>query len=281
MEFVPVDRVDHIDGRSFREAYLKPSKPLVIRNLSKGWAANTKWNLFYFKSLAGNIEVPLYDNRKPAPNSAVNAPDAVMTFGEYLDLIASQPSELRMFLFNIFKHIPSLCDDFSYPEELMGGFLKKYPMMFFGGSGSKVYLHYDMDLSHVFITQFTGRKKVILFDNSYSRQLYRLPFMVQSYIDPENPDYTAFPALKNVKGYITEIGHGETLFMPSGMWQYMFYTEGGYALSLRSIDVPVTTKIRGVYNLFVMRNIDDFLKKSFPQRWYDYKHSKAAKLAMV
>ena len=270
-----VDRVDSISRKDFQERYVKHSKPVVIKNLTAGWAAKTKWNYDYFKSLAGDKIVPVYDNSIPTADSAVNKPDGELKFGEYLDRIAAGPTELRIFLFNIFDHIPDLVNDFTYFDEICGGFLKKYPMMFFGGAGSKVFLHFDMDLSHVFITQFKGKKRVILFDNKYSEALYKLPFMVQSYIDPEKPDYDKYPALKNVKGYETIIEDGETLFMPSGIWHYMNYMEGGFALSLRSMETPVSTKLRGVYNLLVMRKIDDFMKRNFTRKWYDYKHQTA------
>jgi hypothetical protein len=270
-----VDRVDSISRKDFQERYVKHSKPVVIKSLTSNWAAKEKWNYDYFKSLAGDKIVPVYDNSIPTADSAVNKPDGEMKFGEYLDRIASGPTELRIFLFNIFDHIPSLTNDFTYFDDICGGFLKKYPMMFFGGAGSKVFLHFDMDLSHVFITQFKGKKRVLLFDNKYSEALYKLPFMVQSYIDPEKPDYDKYPALKHVEGYETVIEDGETLFMPSGIWHYMNYLEGGFALSLRSMSTPVATKIRGLYNLVVMRKVDDFMKSNFTRKWYDYKHETA------
>jgi hypothetical protein len=270
-----VDRVDAISREDFQERYVKPRKPLVIKSLTKNWPARTKWTYDYFKSLAGDKVVPVYDNSIPTADSAVNKPDGHMKFGEYLDRIAGGPTDLRIFLFNIFDHIPGLIEDFTYFDELCGGFLKKYPMMFFGGAGSKVFLHFDMDMSHVFITQFKGRKRVILFDNEYSDALYKMPFMVQSYIDPEKPDFEKYPALRNVSGYETILKDGETLFMPSGIWHYMNYLEGGFALSLRSMETPVTTKIKGLYNLFVMRKIDDFMKGNFTRRWYNYKNETA------
>lgn len=279
MKLQEIERVSNISHEDFRNNYFLPRKPVILTDATKNWPAVSKWSNDYFKSLAGDIEVPLYDNSIPKADSKLNAPDAVMKFGDYLDLISSRPTELRIFLFNIFNHIPSLCDDFTYPEVLSTGFLKRFPMMFFGGTGSKVFLHYDIDLSHVFITQFTGKKKVILFDNKYSPLLYRLPFTVQSYIDPEDPDYEKFPALRKVEGYTSEIGHGEMLFMPSGMWHYMNYLEGGYALSLRSIENSFSEKVRGAYNLFLMRRFDDFMKKTVTQRWYRYKHRKAAEVA--
>lgn len=270
-----VDRVDSISKEDFRERYVKTSKPVVIKSLTRSWAAKQKWNYDFFKSLAGDKVVPVYDNSIPTADSAVNKPDGAMKFGEYLDRIAAGPTELRIFLFNIFDHIPALVNDFSYFDEICGGFLKKYPMMFFGGAGSKVFLHFDMDLSHVFITQFKGRKRVILFDNKYSEALYKLPFMVQSYIDPEKPDYNKYPALKNVEGHETILEDGDTLFMPSGIWHYMNYLEGGFALSLRSMATPVSTRLRGIYNLVVMRKIDDFMKSNFTRKWYDYKYNTA------
>lgn len=276
----PVERVQSITAHDFQENYLRPLKPLVIQNLIHDWPAKTKWTYDYFKSLAGDKVVPVYDNSIPTPDTAVNKPDGMMKFGDYLDTIASKPTELRIFLFNIFDHIPDLLNDFTYFDNLTGGFLKKYPMMFFGGAGSKVFLHFDMDLSHVFITQFKGKKRVILFDNQHSAALYKLPFMVQSYIDPEKPDYEKHPALKNVEGYETILEDGETLFMPSGIWHYMNYMEGGFALSLRSMNTPITTKLKGLYYLFVMRKIDDFMKKNFTRKWYDYKHEMAARNAL-
>lgn len=275
MQLQIVDRVDSITRTDFQRDYIRHSRPLVIRDIAKSWAARQKWTYEYFKSLAGDKVVPVYDNSIPSANSAVNKPDGEMKFGEYLDRIAGGPTELRIFLFNIFDHIPGLINDFTYFDELCNGFLKKYPMMFFGGAGSKVFLHFDMDMSHVFITQFKGRKRVILFDNKYSDALYKLPFMVQSYIDPEKPDYDKYPALKNVSGYETVLEDGDTLFMPSGIWHYMNYLEGGFALSLRSMETPLTTRLKGLYNLLVMRKIDDFMKTNFTQRWHDFKYETA------
>ena len=279
MKLRPVDSVENISGEDFRENYLKPRRPVILKGISTQWLAYQKWQLPFFKQLAGNIEVPLYDNSKPTPNSKLNAPDKVMKFGDYLDAIASGPIDLRMFLFNIFDHLPELCQDFTYPEHLMQGFLKKYPMMFFGGAGSIVYLHYDMDLSHVFLTQFHGRKKVILFDNKYSEHLYRLPFTVQSYVDVENPDYEKYPAMQFLEGYEVIMEHGDMLFIPAGVWHYMNYLEGGYALSVRSFDPSPFTKAKGIFNITALRTFDDVMKKNFGAKWWNYKNEKATRFA--
>lgn len=279
MKLQPVETISDISGTDFRENFLKTRRPVVLKGVAEKWDAYEKWKLPYFKQIAGHIDVPLYDNSKPTPTTRLNAPDCVMKFADYLDAIAAGPVQLRMFLFNIFDHIPTLCRDFVFPEHLMKGFLKKYPMLFFGGAGSIVYLHYDMDLSNVFLTQFHGKKRVILFDQKYSPHLYRLPFTVQSYVDVEDPDYEKFPAMKYLQGYETIMEHGDMLFMPAGTWHYMNYLEGGYALALRAFDPSLAVKARGIFNITVMRLFDDVMKKQFGSQWYNYKHRKANKYA--
>ncbi|MDQ1088412.1 cupin-like domain-containing protein [Siphonobacter sp. SORGH_AS_1065] len=279
MKLQPVDIVTDISGEEFREKYLKTHRPVILRGITEKWPAFEKWRLDYFKTLAGNIEVPLYDNSKPTPSSKLNQPDKVMKFGEYLDLIASGPVDLRMFLFNIFDHIPDLCNDFTFPEHLMKGFLKKYPMMFFGGAGSIVYLHYDMDLSNVFLTQFHGKKRVILFDQKYSKHLYRMPYGILSYVDPENPDYEKHPAMRYLEGYDCIMEHGDMLYIPSGVWHYMNYLEGGYALAVRAFDPSISTRAEGIFNITAMRTFDDLMKKNFGKRWWNYKSRKAEEFA--
>jgi hypothetical protein len=279
MTLQPIDTAEEISGEDFRKNYLFPKRPLILKHIAEEWDAFEKWKLPFFKQIAGNLEVPLYDNSKPSPTSLLNSPDKVMKFGEYLDAIATGPLDLRMFLFNIFDHLPELCRDFSYPEQLMNGFLKKYPMLFFGGAGSIVYLHYDMDLSHVFLTQFHGRKRVLLFENKYSPYLYRLPFTVQSFIDIENPDYEKYPATQFLEGYETVMEHGDTLYIPAGMWHYMNYLEGGYALSLRSFDPSYLTRAKGIFNITALRKFDDMMKKQFGAHWWTYKHNQANRTA--
>ena len=263
MRLSPVDVVENISGEKFKEKYLFPKRPVILRGIADKWDAFEKWKLPYFKQVSGNIEVPLYDNTKSNPTSRVNAPDKIMAFGDYLDAISTGPLELRMFLFNIFDHIPQLCNDFTFPEHLTKGFLKKYPMMFFGGAGSIVHLHYDMDLSNVFLTQFHGKKRVILFDQKYSKHLYRLPYSVQSYVDIENPDFNKHPAAKYLEGYEVIMEHGDMLYIPSGVWHYMNYLEGGYALALRAFDPSLATKSKGMFNITGMRLFDDLMKKEF------------------
>lgn len=282
MQLKPVDIVDEISAEDFKKNYYYPMRPLVIRNLAKNWPAYHKWNWDYFKSLVGEQKVALYNNVKSDAYTPINTADDYKTFGEYIDMIKQGPAAWRIFLFNIFDHAPELINDFGWPEELMKGYVKKYPMLFTGGQTSITHMHFDIDVSHILHTQFSGRKRVLLFPNEEKDKLYRKPFEVLSladfsnYYDPEKSkiDYNQFPALKEAKGFDLILEHGDTLFMPAGYWHHMEYLDSGFAMSLRALQPSLGGKLNGVWNLFGMRSIDTLMKKTLPHPWYNWKKKK-------
>ncbi len=277
----PLESITEINQDLFLQNYLSNSRPVVIKNYTTSWPAYTKWNYEYFKKKAGNITVPLYDSSKVTPDKKVNEPATHMKFADYLDLIAKQPSDLRIFLFNIFKEIPSLVKDYKMPT-FLDGYLDKFPMMFFGGRGSKVFPHFDLDLSHVFLAHFGGKKKCMLFSPECSEKLYKIPFAVHNLedIDLENPDFETYPALNGLQGQEVILEHGDILFIPTGWWHYMYYTDDSFSLSLRALDSSVTRKIHGAYNIFIMRNIDNLCRKLFGGSWIEFKNQIAIKRAL-
>lgn len=278
MQLQPVDIVQNISNSEFKSKYYQPQKPLVITDLAKQWPAYKKWNWDYFKEIVGDKKVGLYNNIKSDAYTPINKADDYKTFGEYIDMIQKGPAAWRIFLFNIFDHAPQLIEDFTWPEHLMKGFVKKYPMLFTGGQSSITHMHFDIDLSHILHTQFAGRKRVLLFEYEEQYKLYRKPFEVLSLADFSNysqgngnPDYGKFPALKYATGYDLILNPGDTLFMPAGYWHHMEYIDAGFAMSLRALQTSLAGKARGVWNLFGMRSIDTVLKKTIPKSWYEYK----------
>ncbi len=286
MQLHPVDRVENISSEDFKKNYYQPQKPLVITELAKAWPAYKKWSWDYFKEIVGDKKVGLYNNIKSDAYTPINTADDYKTFGEYIDMIQAGPAAWRIFLFNIFDHAPQLIDDFTWPEHLMTGFVKKYPMLFTGGETSITHMHFDIDLSHILHTQFAGRKRVLLFNHEEQHKLYRKPFEVLSLADFSNygsnngiPDYEKFPALKYAEGYDLILNPGDTLFMPAGYWHHMEYIDSGFAMSLRALQSSLGGKAQGVWNLFGMRSVDTVLKKTAPKWWYGYKIKKIDELA--
>lgn len=276
-----VDTVDSITPDTFKKNYYDVSKPLIIKDLAKEWPAYNKWTWDYFKGIVGDKKVGIYNNTKSDAYTPVNKADDYTTFGEYIDLIRKEPAGWRIFLFNIFDHAPQLTHDFEWPDHLVKGFVKRFPMLFVGGATSITHMHFDIDMSHILHTQFAGRKRVLLFPHEEQHKLYRKPYEVMSLADFSNyyknngkPDYNQFPALKLAKGYEVVLEHGDTLFMPAGYWHHMEYLDSGFAMSLRALQSSVGGKLKGAWNLIGMRNIDTLMKKTAPKWWYDFKKEK-------
>ncbi|WP_461451229.1 cupin-like domain-containing protein [Mucilaginibacter sp.] len=283
MSFIlrPIDTVESISPSDFKKNYLDKRKPLIIKGLTKSWPAREKWTAEYLKEVVGKKVVPLYDNSKADPSKPINSSAAEMPFDEYIDLIRSTPTELRIFFFNIFKQAPQLLDDIVLPKDLMGGFLESMPAMFFGGSNSVTFLHYDIDLPHIFHTHFGGRKHIILFENKWKKRLYCIPnatYALEDY-DVANPDITKFPALNGVEGFETFLEHGDTLFMPTGYWHWMKYLDGSFSLSLRAWDASLMRKAASVYNLAVKGGLDSLLKMAFKANYAKRREKLAVKRA--
>lgn len=283
MQLQAVDTVDNIAADDFKKNYYNTMKPLVIKNISKEWPAYKKWTWDYFIDIVGEKEVGVYNNIKSDAYTPINTADAYMKFGDYLKKVKAGPLDLRIFLFNIFQHAPKIVTDFTWPENLMKGFVKKYPMLFVGGQGSVTHIHFDIDMSHILHTQFMGRKKVLLFPYEEQHKLYRKPWEVLSLANFTNYnkdfDYESFPAVKLAKGYEVILEHGDTLFMPAGYWHHMEYLEGGFAMSLRALQSGIGGKLTGLWKLFGMRNIDTLMKKTAPRWWYNRKRRKLYELA--
>jgi hypothetical protein len=268
-----------LTAAEFQTEFVKPNKPVVMKSYSQNWPALTKWTYDYFKQHCGDVMVPLYAEAMADKESNYMASDNKMRFADYLDLLKKGPTLQRMFLFNIFKHMPQLCQDFSYTP-IINRYVTKYPFMFFGGETSYVDIHYDVDLSHVILTQFGGTKKIILFAPEYSTHLYRHPLTVSCNIDFRNPDFEKYPLLEKIQGYECTLNHGDTLFIPSGYWHYIYYETQGFSLSLRARPGSVWRRLYSGIKIFNLTVLDRLIAKYLgAKKWYDIKERMAHKRA--
>lgn len=168
-----IPRVKTITKQDFIKQYFKPQKPVVIEQFVNHWPAYTKWNLDYMKTIAGEITVPLYDNRPVNHNDGFNEPHTKMKMADYIDLLKREPTKYRIFLWNILKEVPQLQHDFSFPDfglKLMKGL----PMLFFGGKDSYTFMHYDIDLAIFFI--FISKAKRKLFCSTKTKRIIYIKY---------------------------------------------------------------------------------------------------------
>lgn len=276
MKLTDIPRVKHITKDTFINDYFKPQKPVVLEQAIEDWPAFNKWNLDYIKEVAGDITVPLYDDRPVQHKDGFNEPHAKMKMAAYVDLLKKEPTKYRIFLWNILKEVPALQKDYRFPDFGLK-LLKGVPMMFFGGRDSYTFMHYDIDLANIFHFHFDGEKEVVLFPQSETDKLYKVPHSLITHesIDFSNPDYDTWPALKKANGFKTTLSHGEVLYMPEGYWHYMKYNTPGFSMSLRALARNPKNLAKASYNIVVMRYYDVLMRKLKGQNWIDYKNEKA------
>lgn len=275
-EFTEVERVSEISAKDFQKHFVRPQRPVVIERITKDWPAYEKWSFDYIKKIAGDKIVPLYNNDPIDYSKKVNEPVKQMKMSDYIDLLLQGPCDLRIFLYNLLKQVPNLQNDFKFPELGLNLF-KSMPMLFFGGEGSNVFMHYDIDLANILHFNFAGKKQCILVSPDQSRYMYKIPYSVicREDIDFDHPDFKKWPALKNLKPVVANLSHGEMLYMPEGWWHYMKYLTPCFSMSLRSLAHKPRYLSEAIYNVFIMRNFDNMMRKIKGKKWIDWKDEQA------
>lgn len=271
-----IPRVKDLSKEDFIKNYYIPQKPVLIENLTQNWDALKKWDLDYIQSLSEDKIVPLYNNEVTKGKQKSAAPVTEMKLYDYIEILKNTPTDLRIFFFDIMKEMPVLVNDFKFPD-LGIKFFKRLPVMFFGGKGSKVLAHFDMDLANLIHVHFHGTKKVILFSPDQTKYLYKIPFAVHNIeeINLDQPDFKKYPALKQVIGQEIIMKHGDALFMPSAYWHYITYLDGGFSITLRSFSKKPKVFLKMLYNVFFMRHFENLMRKLRGQKWIDYKNQLA------
>ena len=228
------------------------------------------WSLDYLRRVAGHRRVPVYGG--PARGRRhQHAAAARMAFGEFLDRLRAGENALRVFFLRVVDALPELVPDFTYPAVGLR-YVPKLSVLFAGGRGARVQMHFDIDHAEVFLCHFGGRKRVILFGPDQTPWLYRVPFSFSALFDvaPEAPDYGRFPALARACGHIAELRHGDALYVPPGFWHYVLYDEIGFSLSLRTLPGTPRDLLAALYNILVLRTVDGTMRKMVGQRWNDW-----------
>lgn len=268
-----IDVIESPSRKEFFKNYHKPQKPVLIKGLLDQQPAGGTWTMEWFKETMGDEFIELYDNTVERHKwSTTTVPDIKMKFGEYLDIInKDEPTDLRMFLANLYKIRPDLRDDFACPP-FYKNILGKLGFMFLGGKGTEVRGHYDVDSSCVLLTQVFGTKKVVLFEQKYTPFLYKVPFNTHSFVSLENIDTEEFPGLKHVKGYEVILEPGDSVYMPAGYWHFITYRDGGMGVSHRMMGPNLADWIRGAAFMGFTMPFDKMMNRWYSSRWYEYKN---------
>jgi len=265
-----VTRETHLSPREFAANFKKDGIPVILSDATQDWPARKKWDIDYLNEVAGEQVVPVYSSDRAEGKSHQHAAAATMKMGEYLKLLKQGENDLRIFFYNILHGVPSLLKDFSYPKIGLW-FFKRLPVLFVGGKGARVQMHYDIDLSDLLLCHFGGKKHVLLIPPDQTPYMYKVPYSFSTLhdVDFENPDFSKYPALKNIKAYSAVLNHGDALYIPSGYWHYIVYEDIGFSLTLRSFPIRLSQLLTIAKNIFYTRNIEGLMRKTIGQPWND------------
>ncbi|MBM3451566.1 MAG: hypothetical protein FJX84_00325 [Bacteroidetes bacterium] len=276
MKITEIQRIDEITPEKFKSDFLQTNTPLIFRTFSESWQAAHQWDFEFFRNYSGHLQIPVSGDWSKNNSTQIDrGVDYKMTFNEFIDAIENGPTEYRLFAFNLFKSQPELKKYFNYPN--FANRWLKMPYLFFGGEGSNVRLHYDFDNSDVFLTQFSGIKKITLFHPKYSKLLYRQPFTTHSHLNISSEEFKTIPSYPLLEALTCKIECGDTLFIPANFWHFIEYETGGFSLALRSLNQSNLKVIMGGIVVIGYTNMDKFLGKICPNKWAQFKLKSAKK----
>jgi hypothetical protein len=268
MKTEAIEICENISQEDFLRKYKALGKPVILRGITKEWGAKEKWSMEYFESLIGDKEVKLYDSKPSKDKKLQHAAETTMPLRDYFALLREGENDLRMFFFNILQEAPQLAKDFSFPELGLKLF-KRLPVMFVGGKGAKVQMHFDIDYADILLCHFGGVKRVKLFPPEQTKYMYHVPFSFSSLFDVnyDEPDYEKYPALRYLEGVEAEMQHGDVLYIPPGWWHYIVYEDIGFSMAIRAFPREPKHLVSMLKNLLLVRSADGIMRLLMGQRW--------------
>ena len=262
-----VTRAHDLDKSGFMSEHVDPGRPVVLSELTGDWPAR-HWSLDHLKSVAGHREVPVYDSRPARDRQHQHAAAHTLRLSDYLTRLEHGEKDLRMFFYNLLAHAPELAADVRWPDMGLRLF-RKLPVLFVGGRGARVQMHFDIDLADNLLCHFGGRKRVLLIPPEQTPLMYRVPYSFSSLFDVDfvNPDFERFPALAGLGGQLATLAHGDGLYIPSGWWHFVVYDDIGFSISLRAFPRRWADRARMLGNIIGVRNIDALGRRLLGERW--------------
>ncbi|MFP6814653.1 MAG: cupin-like domain-containing protein [Pseudomonadales bacterium] len=266
------------DGWKVLREHIAAHTPALISDFSIASPALQAWTPERLSARYGHKRVRVYDASFGDPGKNYMNSIASMSFSDFLRETLGEGRDLRMFLYNAARQLPEMLADVTIPDVGLR-FSRRFVYTFFGCKGSTTPLHYDIDMGHVLHTAIHGRRRVRLFAPEQSTALYRHPFTVRSYVNLDQPDVAAHPAIGCARGYEVVVEAGQALFMPSGYWHEYHYLDAGFGLSLRAGSPRLRDRARGAANLLTVSPLDRLGNSIAAGWWFDWKQRKAQERA--
>jgi hypothetical protein len=236
---IPVERVSALSREAFRERFFTAERPVVLVGAVLRWKACSSWTEEYLRSTIGDVVVSVSVSTDGIfggdPKKGMTARREVMKVSDFLDLMyGRKQSAKRYYLQQQLLHdaFPALAFDIEAPIYGRHKQLGK-PALWLGPAGSISPAHYD--ISHNFLAQVSGRKRVVLYPRRDLDKLYPFSMMSSiphlSRVDIEKPDLTRFPRFIEATAFEATLEPGDMLFIPFAWWHQVYSIEAGASVN--------------------------------------------------
>ncbi len=219
-----IERCGALSVAEFRERFVKPRRPVVLRDAIHAWPARKHWSPSFFRHKHGYRMVTC---------RGASSPVRLDDYLESLDASSFEQPAPYLRNLNIQTDWPELVPDivpkvsYSQPDWLSSRLLpsgwprpRHLNQLFISGKGTRISLHYDDWMTHNFVSNIVGEKQFLLFGPDQGCFLYprKDEYLVSQIPDPYNVDLDAFPLFARARSTQVTIGPGESLFVPCGWW---------------------------------------------------------------
>ncbi len=216
-----VEKVGDISHKEFMDRFYNPGIPVVFRNASKIWKANSLFTPDYFrenfgdrKTIVKGTEYTMNELLHLIENSSETTPapypiifDVVTKLPEIMPLISPLGMNYA---------VPNWFESKVFPIKITGSATE----LFLGGPGGRYpTLHLDFYHTNAWVTQLYGDKNFIVFPKGQDECMYpNENNKWMSDVNWFNPDYSRHPKFKDATPVVVRINQGETMFVPAGTW---------------------------------------------------------------
>jgi len=220
-----VERRSYLGADDFFHNYYTAGRPVIISGLLDDWPAMQKWNLKFLVDHYAEAEVEVQVNRDSNALYELNKArhQTMMRFGDFLSSIGNSVSSNDMYLtaYNgahnrsvldaLMRDVPGV-PAYLDPSSAASGFL------WIGPKGTVTPLHHD--LTNNLLAQVVGRKRFVIASSAEIARVYNLEHCFSA-VDIRHIDFSAYPAVRDVRLLEFELGPGDAVFLPVGWWHFV------------------------------------------------------------
>jgi hypothetical protein len=241
---VPSREIGSVAAEEFRACYFDAGEPVLLRGFLRSWPAYASWTPAAFAARFGeeSIEVMLGGRQANAHDFGPYRAVHTTTMAKFAALLREgSDDDIYLVAQNQLLRRPAfaaLWDDMAFDPGWLHAQAKEiHVSLWMGPENAVTPLHFD--LRNALLAQAYGRKRVILAAPADTPYLYK-GGNGYARVDPERPDFNAFPAFREAKLFDATLEHGDALFLPFGWWHHVRSLTASISLSISNFAwVPI------------------------------------------